>query len=55
MTLVDDHFLDQRNTLHWNLDTKVSPGDHDAIRGLNDVVYIHNRLWLLDLGDDARM
>lgn len=44
--------LGEEYFLRGNFNTKVTSGNHDAVRGLNDLVQICDTLLVLDFGND---
>lgn len=48
----DHALLGQEDLLRRNLNSKITSGNHDSIRGLNDIIEISHALLVLDLGDD---
>ena len=53
--MVDDPLLEERHLGRADLDAEVTPGDHHAVRLLEDRVERRNRLGLLDLRDHPRL
>ena len=48
-TLTDNLSLDARDALDGNLDTKVATGNHDTIRGIDNLIDIVYTLLILNL------
>jgi len=45
-------FLEKRHVFGRHLDTQITPGDHDSVAGLDDLVEIMDSLGFFDLRDD---
>ena len=50
---MDQILLDGGNLFKGDLHAHVAPGNHDAVRSLQDLVDVFHALQILDLGNDA--